>query len=1465
MCRGVLGRSRLVAILAAIGLFALDTHAEPIAGAKGVFLPYVGKWQSDGDDWRTTGEEPPGGWYLRTPKEYDLEAVEFSVRKESAEGLVWLYLHDWEILLKRNRIAVKYARNLDTERKNINPAHYFWNCAYRPLDFPAGKWNAFKLTLDGQHITVHWNGRETVKFNSPEEEWGERIRNSKMGLAKEYRFLERFPADALAGEDQMVVLHGYLTPVAFRDLKLIGKAKGPAKGFHTPYKPVKCNERWLDDDAIEPLIPLKPVDVTWKLGGEDARKAAALSPVESWEVTDDQKSDIGGIHYGFGRNYFPDLETPEYFIGRKDDPGGFPKRIWGMRGKPRDLIVSFNLAKAGVYTLINENFKLGEGPIPLEIRVDGKPVSRVVYRRAGGKTPLQDYIPLKLASGPHRVSLHFLLDNVCKFTHMMKTCYVDVGRMALVPGLVDPVQTYGAAQGKEVKLDTSLPLQGEHAGKNLSFEITGLEPGAQYTVKPLFYDVEVRKPGARLMDLRLNGELVARDLDVITEAGWRTPFQPAYPVKAEKAGETGRIRVKLTGKTNKAFLNALFVEDAQGRQVFAKTWAATISPQSRRVYFGRGNIDPVDGEPDPWTPDQAFDGHNLVLNPHFSLRDDERGKPRGWYSARELEELTRIELRINPDYDMIPAELRKLWDQLEYEPTILRHYRILLGDGEYAVDEKVGHDHPGSLRVAKAGEDFGLTCNWPNTDFGKQQEFSFWVKTDNADGAVFAELYWISINMFVNYKWTVGGNSGEPLALPSLQLLGRATSEQSLTGAEDWTRVSVKAKPPLGAVYAMPVVRVKNQTAGLIWIDDAEMNAHGAEPLEISRSLLGYHPQSDKQVVIKSLTKAPVRCELFQAPPRGEEVLIEKRSGEATYHSYEWFSKRHYYTFDFTDFKEPGEYMLLATQGGPTKIPDPSTDIEEFVEYIRRARTKTAYPVRIDKGVYHKLCDVALNGIYFSRYNVNIEGFHEPEALEDAQAMLTMPGGLKQYHRFEQPYLPDRRNCLYGYYDAGDEYKKPQYWVTALYAAASMEELVKPALSRRTADDALDEVIWAIKSYENFQRENGSVARAMLPSHVGRNLDNIPRYGLDRALEAYDLEAPQVAGAAALSAYLLRDRHPEWSKRALKIAERNYAYNFDEWARGEREKRLARLKGKVRMGQRMFQASKGLLAQIYLHAVTGDPKYKKHLDQDAKDLIEAVKNKAWRFKAKKGDKEVDRSYFEMSHTYGFGFSQDFIAALCHFVKMHPDHPLAPEGKAALRVFADDVKRVSSYSPWGQAWDLATSEDQKPKRWLRGRGWVLPYWAMLSYNLAHAGILLDDPEVIHLAERQMQWLLGKNVVDASSIHGVGDRMFAGGAQALNRPAFVDAWLKSGSDFFTYPGLVPSATFRGPGSGGASWRPRQGGGVPISGLPKGLLSYWLQGNMPTPPGPSERYLPLQGCFAIGAAGVQAGMQYLEGRRE
>ena len=53
---------------------------------------------------------------------------------------------------------------------------------------------------------------------------------------------------------------------------------------------------------------------------------------------------------------------------------------------------------------------------------------------------------------------------------------------------------------------------------------------------------------------------------------------------------------------------------------------AVRHPPGRERQFRRQAEDAVGAEPPRWTKDQPFDGHNLILNPHFSLKDPERGE-----------------------------------------------------------------------------------------------------------------------------------------------------------------------------------------------------------------------------------------------------------------------------------------------------------------------------------------------------------------------------------------------------------------------------------------------------------------------------------------------------------------------------------------------------------------------------------------------------------------------------------------------------------------------------------------------------------------------------------------------------------------------------------------------------------------------------------------------------------------------
>jgi len=203
-----------------------------------------------------------------------------------------------------------------------------------------------------------------------------------------------------------------------------------------------------------------------------------------------------------------------------------------------------------------------------------------------------------------------------------------------------------------------------------------------------------------------------------------------------------------------------------------------------------------------------------------------------------------------------------------------------------------------------------------------------------------------------------------------------------------------------------------------------------------------------------------------------------------------------------------------------------------------------------------------------------------------------------------------------------------------------------------------------------------------------------------------------------------------------------------------------------------------------------------------------------------------------------------------------------EVKKALRTFADDVNRVSGYSPYGQARDLGTPEDQEPKRW-PGTRRVSGYWMMLACNLAQIGIILDDTDLVRLAERQLQWCLGKNVADCSAIHGVGERTFAGGDNKLSSRAFMESYLAGTSKLYTFKGMVPTLAFRNMGNGSLSTNfetgDRQLPPVP-RGIPQGYLAYWLQGNTAEPPGPTEAFTCLHTPMVFASASMQEALTYL-----
>jgi Glycosyl hydrolase family 9/Malectin domain/Cellulase N-terminal ig-like domain len=1335
-----------------------DDMTEKYALAESL-LPHAGsKWKRNGETWKTVGAPPPGGWYLRSKRYYDINRLKLRLRKQEAKGTAYLYTCGLRIHLREKDMFVALADKWS----------YYPYTAMREINFPAGTWQDFELGFNGKDISVAWNGKTVLRWRSPQEEWDKIVNKSGKVKGDKYVFPPNLPAAILEGKNQYVILHAYDTSLSLDKAEVRGTQLGEVKSFSG--NQIVSHGGMLDTE-LERLAPLTPVDVKWKLPAAESAKATKLPKVAAWEIKDKVEP-----KKHFGEKHNKTTELVDYFVGARQ-PGKFPLYLYnhqrsyhyGPRKMPGGVRIYFNLAQSGTYTLKTgwEYWGIGWGPNVLEIRVDGKPVSREVYRALSNNCfgpATRDYVPLELTAGPHRIDLHLKRDLAKKGNYLTKYLRIPLNEVALVKGVHEPVFERNVKRGarwqNKTQAWTDDPKVGEQYGKIIAYRLTGLKKDQKYKLTLGFYEVDARAPGERLMELAINGKTVESNLDIYKEFSWLKYGEKSY----EATAANGEIEFKLIGRNFKAFLNCFKLTDSRGRQAYYENcgWSPNLRTKHTPDHYRPLELKPQPADPKRWTgvSQDLFDGHNMIANPHFTLVKG--GKPEWWQPMTAFAKHSTI-----------------------------KHYRFYQGNGEYSHDAKAGCAKPGSMRIGKTGKDFALSPPWFSVDYDKRQSFSFQCKTQGANGQVFAEIIWLAQDMDGGLK-----------RKPRLRFIGRHKGKAS-TGTRGWHTVAVTANPPHGASYAIPLVRVENNTAGTVWVDDAEFNGYGAEKLEIMTSHFGYHPRSDKTIVVRSIAKGPVNWILSTAD--GKRL----RGGKAKYHSHEWFSKRHYYTLDLSALSAEGAYTLKVTQSG--------------------AAANTS--IKVNKSTYQDLARMTASALRRKRFNFNDPKGTAADALEDAQMLLEAPvPSLGRYVQYEKRFISGRKEMLGGYYDAGDEMKHLEFWPTALLAGWSLNEFA--SLPGKAGED---EMLWAFSALHKYVTDDGMVYTGIKPQV--RHSDNIPFTGSNDRYASNPRAVSQTAGACALAAWKTRDSDKALSKANLEAALRNYEYNWKAWHKAV---------PKPSTREEFLFKSKALLAEVFISKLAKDEIYEKRMAKHARTVAAGLEKRLY----------ANASELAQANFMGGGINQDFVLALCLLLRVHPSHPTAPEIKAGLRAFADDVKRVSAIEPWGQAMDLSTPPGKRPMRNpIRVR--PIGYWPGLATSLAWIGMTLNDAETVKLGERQLQWCLGKNMANASAIHGTSDRVFAGGDKMYNRTKFVRDWFASKRNLYTYDGLVPSMAFRDMGDGTVK-ESRSEFWPPLEARPAGMYRVYLQASYPTHPGPSEFYLPQTCDFATAAATIHYALE-------
>jgi hypothetical protein len=448
-------------------------------------------------------------------------------------------------------------------------------------------------------------------------------------------------------------------------------------------------------------------------------------------------------------------------------------------------------------------------------------------------------------------------------------------------------------------------------------------------------------------------------------------------------------------------------------------------------------------------------------------------------------------------------------------------------------------------------------------------------------------------------------------------------------------------------------------------------------------------------------------------------------------------------TLDFSEINTPGRYIL-------------------------RAGSVSTQPFRIDPNVWEGTIWKALNFFYGERCGFAVPGSHPVDHLDwfatVGNQRIPMAGG---------------------WHDAGDLSQGVINTGEATYAMFELAERLRanrgnPELVARLIEEARWGLDWVLRV-----RFPGGYRMGFASHNLWTN--NVPGDADDRTREAKNNpNANYIAAAAEAIAYrVLKDSDPELAAKSLKTAEEDWSYA------------IVGVEGPSTWHTPAFRAARvelagiGITASVELFRATGQEKYAQKAAELASIVVQSQQ------KRRVGDAFPLSGFFytgperdTLFHQFHRGNDQAAVVALTELLDALPDHKdwtswyatvvqyaeyqkrsattTAPYGVLPSYVYrpGDDVKEV----PDSGALHLATREAYRAQVLAgmpMGGDWYLrafPVWFARRGNfgillsqakaLSAAARLRNDSSAIDLAQRQAQWIVGRNPFVQSTMYGEG---------------------------------------------------------------------------------------------------------------
>ncbi len=436
--------------------------------------------------------------------------------------------------------------------------------------------------------------------------------------------------------------------------------------------------------------------------------------------------------------------------------------------------------------------------------------------------------------------------------------------------------------------------------------------------------------------------------------------------------------------------------------------------------------------------------------------------------------------------------------------------------------------------------------------------------------------------------------------------------------------------------------------------------------------------------------------------------------------------------------------------------------------YVLRAGDLATPPFRIAPDVWEATVWDVLNFFYGNRCGFDVPGSHGVDHLDWFASLgdqrITMSGG---------------------WHDAGDLSQGVINTAEATYAMFALAERLReegrdPALVARL----LEEATWGLDWVMRVRFPGGY--RIGFASH---NLwtDNVVGTADDRFREARNNPNANYVSAAAeaIAARVLAASDPERAARSLRLAE-------EDWGHA-----IVGVEGPTTWHTPAFAATRmelagiGVTASVELWRATGKAQYAEKAAELARVVVASQQKTAV-------GRELPLSGFfytgpdrdTVFHQFHRGNDQAPIVALAQMVEAFPDHPDRKDWEATLTLHAGYQKATAATTaPWGVlpayvyrlgdemkevpdsgALHQATREDwraQVQAGMSMGDGWYLRAFPVWFARRGNHGVLLSqakalstlarlraDSAGLDLAQRQAQWVVGRNPFTQSTIYGVG---------------------------------------------------------------------------------------------------------------